>query len=311
MILMDINNKIYVQDLENYKDYLKYQKNYSDYTILNYENDILEYLGFIQRENLDFKTVEYSDLRFFLMYLKNEKKDDNTSINRKLSSLRGFYKFLANEGIVKSNVFSLVNGPKKSKKLPHYFEYNELEELFKVPDVFSPIGQRDALLLEMLYATGVRVGELVHIKVKDIDLGRRSILILGKGNKERFVTYGEYCEEALKRYLQDGYLTLNQKHLDYLFLNQHGDALSERGVRYILDQLIQKTSIHKNISPHMIRHSFATHLLNEGCDLLTVQKLLGHESIKATQIYTHVTTDRLKEVYYHSFPRARKNDSKE
>ncbi len=311
MMIMDINNKIYVQELDNYKDYLKFQKNYSDYTILNYENDIVEYLGFIQRENLDFKTVEYSDLRFFLMYLKDEKKDDNTSINRKLSSLRGFYKYLANEGIVKSNVFSLVNGPKKSKKLPHYFEYNELEELFKVPDILTPIGQRDALLLEMLYATGVRVGELVHIKVKDIDLGRRSILILGKGNKERFVTYGEYCEEALKRYLQDGYIFLNHKNLDYLFLNQHGDALSERGVRYILDQLIQKTSIHKNISPHMIRHSFATHLLNEGCDLLTVQKLLGHESIKATQIYTHVTTDRLKEVYYHSFPRARKNDSKE
>lgn len=311
MMIMDINNKIYVQELDNYKDYLKFQKNYSDYTILNYENDIVEYLGFIQRENLDFKTVEYSDLRFFLMYLKDEKKDDNTSINRKLSSLRGFYKYLANEGIVKSNVFSLVNGPKKSKKLPHYFEYNELEELFKVPDILTPIGQRDALLLEMLYATGVRVGELVHIKVKDIDLGRRSILILGKGNKERFVTYGEYCEEALKRYLQDGYISLNHKNLDYLFLNQHGDALSERGVRYILDQLIQKTSIHKNISPHMIRHSFATHLLNEGCDLLTVQKLLGHESIKATQIYTHVTTDRLKEVYYHSFPRARKNDSKE
>lgn len=310
-MIMDINNKIYVQELDNYKDYLKFQKNYSDYTILNYENDIVEYLGFIQRENLDFKTVEYSDLRFFLMYLKDEKKDDNTSINRKLSSLRGFYKYLANEGIVKSNVFSLVNGPKKSKKLPHYFEYNELEELFKVPDILTPIGQRDALLLEMLYATGVRVGELVHIKVKDIDLGRRSILILGKGNKERFVTYGEYCEEALKRYLQDGYIFLNHKNLDYLFLNQHGDALSERGVRYILDQLIQKTSIHKNISPHMIRHSFATHLLNEGCDLLTVQKLLGHESIKATQIYTHVTTDRLKEVYYHSFPRARKNDSRE
>lgn len=311
MMNMDINNKIYVQELDNYKDYLKFQKNYSDYTILNYENDIVEYLGFIQRENLDFRTVEYSDLRFFLMYLKDEKKDDNTSINRKLSSLRGFYKYLANEGIVESNVFSLVNGPKRSKKLPHYFEYNELEELFKVPDILTPIGQRDALLLEMLYATGVRVGELVHIKVKDIDLGRRSILILGKGNKERFVTYGEYCEEALKRYLKDGYISLNHKNLDYLFLNQHGDALSERGVRYILDQLIQKTSIHKNISPHMIRHSFATHLLNEGCDLLTVQKLLGHESIKATQIYTHVTTDRLKEVYYHSFPRARKNDSKE
>ncbi len=306
---MEGKREINVEELEKYKDYLKYQKNYSDYTILNYENDIIEYLGFLKREGLEFKNIEYSDLRFFLMFLKDEKKDDNTSINRKLSSLRGFYKFLANEGIISSNVFSLVNGPKKSKKLPHYFEYNELEELFLVPDLSTPIGQRDSLLLEMLYATGVRVGELVNIKVKDIDLGRRSILILGKGNKERFVTYGEYCEESLKRYLQDGYISLNKKQLDSLFLNQHGEQLTERGVRYILNQLIQKTSIHKNISPHMIRHSFATHLLNAGCDLLTVQKLLGHESIKATQVYTHVTTDRLKEVYYHSFPRARKDNS--
>ena len=306
---MELQDKLNNVDLDSFLEYLKYQKNYSEYTILNYHNDIVEYLDFIKREGLDYRTVEYSDLRFFLMYLKDEKKDDNTSINRKLSSLRGFYKYMANEGIVKSNVFSLVNGPKKSKKLPRYFEYNELEELFLVPDLSTPIGQRDSLLLEMLYATGVRVGELVNIKVKDIDLGRRSILILGKGNKERFVTYGEYCEEALNRYLQDGYLLLNKKQDDYLFLNQHGEQLTERGVRYILNQLIQKTGIHKNISPHMIRHSFATHLLNAGCDLLTVQKLLGHESIKATQIYTHVTTDRLKEVYYHSFPRAKKKDS--
>ena len=164
------------------------------------------------------------------------------------------------------------------------------------------------LLLEMLYATGVRVGELVNIKVSDIDLGRRNILILGKGNKERYVTYGEYCEDALKLYLSDGYIVLNSKKSDYLFLNNNSGQLTERGVRYILDQLIKKTDINKNISPHMIRHSFATHLLNQGCDLLTVQKLLGHESIKATQIYTHVTTDRLKEVYYKSFPRAKIDD---
>ena len=214
---------------------------------------------------------------------------------------------MANEGIVKTNVFSLVSGPKKSKKLPRYFEYNELEEMFAVPDD-SPLGQRDLLLLEMLYATGCRVGELVSIKVSDIDFGQRHILILGKGNKERFVTYGEYCEDALKKYLNDGYHTLNKKNLDYLFLNNNGGALTERGVRFILDKIIQQTSINKSISPHMIRHSFATHLLNEGCDLLTVQKLLGHESIKATQIYTHVTTDRLKEVYYQSFPRAKKDD---
>ena len=296
------------KELDSYLEYLKYQKNYSDYTIENYSHDIIEYLEYLERESLSFSSVEYSDIRFYLMYLKDEKKDNNTSINRKLSSLRGFYKYMANNGIVSTNVFSLVNGPKRSKKLPRYFEYNELEELFKVPDTRTDLGQRDLLLLEMLYATGVRVGELVNIKVSDIDMGRRNIIILGKGNKERYVTYGEYCEDALKMYLSDGRVSLNYKNSDYLFLNSRGGVLTERGVRFILDRLIEQTTINKKISPHMIRHSFATHLLNEGCDLLTVQKLLGHESIKATQIYTHVTTDRLKEVYYHSFPRAKIDD---
>ena len=293
------------QHLSSYLDYLKYQKNYSDYTILSYKDDIIEYLDYLNSENLDYLDIEYSDIRFFLMYLKDTKKDNNSSIDRKLSSLRGFYKYMANEGIVKTNVFSLVNGPKKSKKLPRYFEYNELEEMFNIPDLITPLGQRDRLILEMLYATGVRVGELVSIKVSDIDLGRRNIIILGKGNKERFVTYGEYCEDSLKEYLKDGRLSLNTKDSEYLFLNNNGGQLTERGVRFILDKIIKQTGINKSISPHMIRHSFATHLLNAGCDLLTVQKLLGHESIKATQIYTHVTTDRLKEVYYKSFPRAK------
>ena len=157
----------------------------------------------------------------------------------------------------------------------------------------------------MLYATGVRVGELVSIKVSDINFSSRTILILGKGNKERIVPYGDYCEEILKLYLKDGYLSLNNQNSPYLFLNARGGRLTERGVRYLLEEIIKKTSVQKNISPHMIRHSFATHLLNQGCDLMTVQKLLGHESIKATQIYTHVTTDRLRSVYQNSFPRAR------
>ena len=296
-----------IKELDQFLDYLSYQKNYSDYTITSYQNDILEFLKFISSESLNFKELEYSDIRFYLMYLKDTKKDNNSSIDRKLSSLRSFYKYLANEGIVKSNVFSLVHKTKKSKKLPRYFEYHELEELFSVPDLRTPIGQRDALILELLYATGVRVGELVNIRYDDIDFGRKVILILGKGNKERYVPFGEYCESALKLYLKDGYLTLNTKNSEYIFLNNQGGVLTERGVRYLLDKLIQKTSIDKKISPHMIRHSFATHLLNEGCDLLTVQKLLGHESIKATQVYTHVTTDRLKEVYYQSFPRAKKD----
>ena len=294
--------------INEYLDYLKYQKNYSSYTITNYGDDIEEYFLYLNREGLDYLKVEYSDLRFYLMYLKDEKEDNNSSIDRKLSALRGFYKFLANNNYIDSNPFKLVSGLKKSKKLPRYFEYNELEELFNVSDLSTNIGQRDRLLLEMLYATGVRVGELVNIKVSDIDLGRRNILILGKGNKERYVTYGDYCDEILKLYLNEGRVLLNTKDSDYLFLNKNGGNLTERGVRFILDNLIDKTSINKKISPHMIRHSFATHLLNEGCDLLTVQKLLGHESIKATQIYTHVTTDRLKEVYYNSFPRAKKDD---
>lgn len=297
-----------IKELEKYKDYLEYQKNYSLYTVENYCSDIEQFLDYIKAENIDFKKVEYSDLRFYLMYLKDEKCENNSSIDRKLSALRGFYKFLANEGVIQNNVFSLMSGLKKEKKLPRYFEYNELEELFNVSDLKTPLGQRDRLILEMLYGTGVRVGELVAIKVSDIDLGSRTILILGKGNKERRVTYGEYCDEILKLYLNDGYQKLNIKNTLYLFLNSRGEVITERGVRYVLDQIIKNTSLNKSISPHVLRHSFATHLLNEGCDLLTVQKLLGHESISATQIYTHVTTDRLKEVYYNSFPRAIKND---
>lgn len=274
---------------------------------MSYKNDIEEFFEYLERESLSFLDINYDDLRFYLMYLKEEKNDSNSSIDRKLSGLRGFYKFLANEGYVSKNVFSLVNGPKKEKKLPRYFEYNELEELFNVCDD-TPMGQRDLLILEMLYGTGVRVGELVNIKVKDIDLSTKSILILGKGNKERIVTYGEYCSDALITYLNDGYHRLNIKNEEYLFLNKNGGVITERGVRYVLEQIIKRTSLNKNISPHMLRHSFATHLLNEGCDLITVQKLLGHESIKATQIYTHVTTDRLKEVYYNSFPRAKIDD---
>lgn len=297
-----------IQQLDKYIDYLRYEKNYSDYTINSYKSDILEYFDYLKKENLEYDKIEYGDLRFYLMYLKDGKDDLNSSIDRKLSSLRGFYNYLALNGIVSNNVFSLISGLKKDKKLPRYFEYNELEELFNVPDLRMPLGQRDRLILEMLYGTGVRVGELVNIKLGDIDLSRKMILILGKGNKEREVTYGDYCEEALRLYLSDGYQKINKYNEPYLFLNNNGHQVSERGVRYVLDQIIKKTSINKSISPHVLRHSFATHLLNEGCDLLTVQKLLGHESISATQIYTHVSSDRLKEVYYKSFPRAKKDD---
>ena len=178
--------------------------------------------------------------------------------------------------------------------------------MFCIPDQSTPLGQRDAVILEMLYATGIRVSELVGIEVEDIHLADKTIHILGKGNKERIVYFNQATANRLKKYLADGRKILNQKQLSFLFLNQHGGQLTARGVEDILERIIQKTSLNKHISPHMIRHSFATHLLNEGCDLLSVQQLLGHESLSATSIYTHVTTDRLKEVYLHTHPRARK-----
>lgn len=297
-----------MKDMENFLDYLKYQKTYSDYTVQSYEIDLEQYLCYLDKEALDYRKIEYSDIRFFLMYLKDEEKEKSSSISRKLSAIRGFYNYLINRGVIENNPFTLVSGPKKEKKLPRYFEYNELEELFKVPDITTALGQRDSLILEMLYATGVRVGELVSIKVGDINKYDKNIKILGKGNKERFVAYGEYASEALEKYLKDGRQSLNKKNSDFLFLNHIGGQLTERGVRYILSEIIKQTSLNKNISPHMIRHSFATHLLNEGCDLLTVQQLLGHSSISATQVYTHVSTDRLKEVYFKSFPRAKRDE---
>ena len=298
------------RNLKDYIDYLKYEKKYSNYTILNYENDIIDFLIFLNESGLNYKNIEYSDTRFYLMKLKDEEKLSNTSINRRLSSIRGFYKYLANNKIIDDNIFNLVNGPKREKKLPRYFEYNELEELFEVPDLRKPLGQRDRVILEILYDCGVRVGELVNIKVNDIDFSNKSIFILGKGNKERYVRFGDYAKDALKMYLNDGYSILNIRNIDYLLLNNDGEQLTDRGVRYILDRLISKTTLNKKISPHMLRHSFATSMLNNGADILAVQQLLGHESISSTQIYTHLSTEKLKETYYKSFPRSHKKVDK-
>ena len=297
--------------VQEFLNNLKYQRNYSDYTILSYKEDLNIYEEFLNKEILDFKKVKYNDIRMYLRYLKEEKNEKNSSICRNLSALRTFYNYLITKEITESNPFIYLNGPKKEKRLPRYFEYNELEELFKVPDLKDSFGQRNRLILEMLYATGMRVGELVSIKVKDINIEEGTILILGKGNKERITHFGEYAKDILLLYLEDGYKKLNKNNLEYLFINNKATKLTERGVRDILNNIIKETDLSKHISPHMLRHTFATHLLNEGCDILSVQKLLGHESISATGIYTHVTTEHLKNVYYNSFPRAKMNSKKE
>ena len=293
----------YMKYLSDYLEYLKYQKNYSDETIHSYSIDIEEFLDYINSECINICEVGYDVVKAWLINL-DEKKNKSTTVSRKISSLRGFYKYLINNKVIDSNPFSLVSLPKKERHLPRFFYYNELEEMFQVPKLNTALGQRDRLLLEMLYATGVRVSELVNIKVSDIN--GEEIKVLGKGNKERIVEFGDYAESILELYLKEGYKHLNIKKSEYLFLNNRGGKLTTRGVRYILDNIINKTTIDKKISPHMLRHTFATHLLNEGCDLLTVQELLGHESLTATSIYTHITNDRLKEVYFKCHPRAKK-----
>ena len=290
--------------LEEYLKELAVNKNYSENTIEAYKRDLNEYFLYLKENNKDYLNMDYESIRKYLSYL-TDKKDTNSTISRKISSLRGFYSYLRLNEFIKNNPFKLINLPKKEQKLPRFFYYNELEELFNACDTSTSLGQRNLAILEVLYATGTRVSELINIKLEDINFKQKQIKVLGKGNKERIVFLGEYAVDALQDYLNDGYLFLNRYNLDYVFLNHLGNKITRRGIEDILTKLIKKTSIDKKISPHMIRHSFATHLLNEGCDLESVQEMLGHESISATAIYTHVTDDRIKEIYFKAHPRAR------
>ena len=293
-----------MEDLNEYIRELSINKNYSENTIEAYKRDLNEYFSYLKNNNKNYLSIDYDSIRKYLSYL-NDKKDTNTTISRKISSLRGFYSYLRLNEKIKNNPFKLINLPKKEQKLPRFFYYNELEELFAACDTSTSLGQRNLAILEVLYATGTRVSDLINIKLEDINFSEKQIKVLGKGNKERIVFLGEYAVDALEDYLNDGYLFLNKYNLDYVFLNHLGNKITRRGIEDILTKLIKKTSIDKKISPHMIRHSFATHLLNEGCDLESVQEMLGHESISATAIYTHVTDDRIKEIYFKAHPRAR------
>ena len=283
--------------IDLYLDYLNYQRNYSNLTILNYKEDLDFFKNYVEKQKISFLDIDYSFIRKFYNYMDGQKYSKNT-ISRKISSIRSFYKYLARNDYIDFNPFSLTKGPKKDKLLPKFLYYNELEELFDACDLTEFSGVRDRLLLEVLYATGMRVGELENVKVKDINLYDNSIKVLGKGNKDRIVYFGEYAREIL-----DMYLSLRDDNCEYLLINNRKTRLTARGIRYILNKIVKKACLNTKVSPHMLRHSFATHLLNEGCDLLSVQELLGHESLRATQVYTHVTNDRLKDVYLKSHPR--------
>ena len=292
-----------MKDKEEFLEYLKYNKNYSDKTILNYELDLNDYFDYLKKEGLNYKDIEYEQLMGLFDHFESLKLSSKT-IRRHISTLHGFYKYLCSNNITNNNPFNYVNLPKKETKLPRYLSYDELLEIFNNLEIKTNYDLRDRLILELLYATGIRVSELVNLKISDITMSNESIRVFGKGSKERIVYFNNVCKNILKKYLKI-YKEINKKNLDYLILNTKGEQITTAGISYILNQIIKKISFNKHITPHMLRHTFATHLLNNGCDLLTVQELLGHSSISTTGIYTHVTLEHIKDVYYNCHPRGK------
>lgn len=285
-------------------NYLVNERNYpNDTTAKNYELDLLNYQDFLKENNLNYLKITKDDIRSYLKYL-DKLKYKNSSISRHLSSLRTFYGFLVNEGVIESNIFKSISSPKKKKQLPNFLQYDEVEKMLSVCDLKEPLHIRNRLIIETLYDTGIRVSELVNIKLNDLNIATKEIRVLGKGSKERIVYFGDYEIDILNLYLNQARpKLLKNKSSDYLLLNHLGDRLTDRGVRLIIDDVIKKASLKHKVSPHTLRHTFATHLLNEGADLKSVQELLGHSSLSTTQIYTHVSNERLRSVYLKSHPR--------
>lgn len=292
--------------LKLFVEYLQLEKNSSKYTIEHYQNDILAFFMFISEQAIeDLASVQYLDARLYLTKLF-EKKLSRKSIAKKISCLRSFYKFLLREKIVEENPFALVSIPKAEKRLPQFFYENELQMLFQSCETETPLGQRNKALLELLYATGIRVSECCQIRLSELDFYLSTVLVHGKGQKERYVPFGSYADESLKKYINEGRkkLIYGKDSHDYLFVNYRGAPLTTRGVRKILNGMIDKSALNSKIHPHKLRHSFATHLLNNGADLRSVQELLGHAFLSSTQVYTHVTNEHLRKTYMAHHPRA-------
>lgn len=283
-----------MSNVDNFLLYLKNEKGFSDYTIKNYDIDLKDFNRYSNNRKVNIDLI-----REYLKELYKRKYKSRT-ISRKVSALKSYFKYLESEGIIDDNPMSLISNPKIEKNLPNYLNYNDLDKLLNYPDINKKEGLRDALILEMLYSSGCRVSELANIKVKDINFKERKIIILGKGNKERFVYYGSKCENLLNKYLKDN--------REYLFTNKHGNKLNERTIRKIVDDTSRKAGLEVHVTPHTLRHTYATHLLNEGADLKSVGELLGHENLSTTQIYTHVSNEKLREVYLKAHPRARKGE---
>ncbi len=286
--------------IDKFLEYLKSVKKHSDNTIISYQDDLKELASVLNNNIID---INEEDIKKYLNYLYDKSYNKNT-ISRKLSGVRSFYNYLYNHDIIKINYFTDVHNPKKIRSLPHYLKTSEIDKVLDNTNEVTLYGERNKLIVELLYVTGLRVSELVNIKLKDIDKYNKSIKILGKGSKERIVYYEDNCSKLLNKYLNNTRRKLDKNNSEYLLLNKFGNKLSTRMIRNILNNLTIGTSI-EQIYPHMIRHTFATTMLNNGADLMTVKELLGHESINTTSIYTHVTNEQIRKVFDSCHPRAK------
>lgn len=293
------------EELHAFIQYIQLEKNYSVHTVQEYEKDIKQFLSFLNNEGVtDLNEVEYIHARLYVTRLYDEKLV-RTSISRKISSIRSYYKFLHKEYNVRDDAFQSLFHPKREKKLPHFFYEEEMVQLFEGNKGTDSLSVRNIAILELLYATGIRVSELTSIELRHIDSSYGVVRVMGKGRKERYVPVGDFALAAIDDYLQNSRPKLMKKTSHtFLFVNSRGEHLTTDGVRYILNQMLKKASMNSTIYPHMLRHTFATHLLNNGADLRSVQELLGHSSLSSTQIYTHVTKEHLRKTYMNAHPRA-------
>lgn len=291
--------------IDKYLEYLKVERKYSNKTILSYKDDLIEYNEFLGNNFTNILNIDMNIVNNYMKYLY-DRKITKSSISRKLSSIRGLYNYLVREDIIKENHFNKIQNPKRELYLPKFLKDEELDKIFSVCNSNNPTEERDTLIIELLYATGVRVSELVDIKIKDINREEKLIKVLGKGNKERMVIYNNHTKKALDTYLKDGYNYFNKKSSEYLILNKNGNKLSERYIREIINKKVSQASLDIKISPHTLRHTFATDILENGADLMTVKELLGHESLNTTSIYTHITNEQIKKTYNLAHPRAKK-----
>ncbi|MFH0886977.1 MAG: tyrosine recombinase XerC [bacterium] len=289
--------------------YIEIDRHLSPHTISNYHRDLRGFNRFMERAKIvDISALPNFRCREYLMYLEKQRYS-RKSIARKISALRSFFKYLLEEEKVLKNPWELIATPKLPGKLPNFLYIEEMKKLLDAPDTATTGGKRDRSILELIYASGIRVSELVTIDMNDLDLERGELSVIGKGSKERIVLLGSHAQNAIRDYIavsrEEILKTKNQKEKK-LFLNLRGTALTQRSIERMIMRYSKKALLHKKVTPHTLRHTFATHLLSGGADLRTVQELLGHKNLSTTQIYTHITKERLKTIYNDAHPRAKR-----